>query len=125
MRREVMRRVRWGNVGVAGGTLLCLAAVILWPRLSPAGPRLPSDAARYACSDALGGGARTDASAGGTGAAAPRARAAAFRARAAAFRARAAAFGARAAAFGARAAAFGARAAAFGARAAAFRAGAA
>src|SRR4051812_14785049 len=46
MRRELLRRVRWGTVGLACGALLCLVAVIAWPRLVPAGPRLPADAAR-------------------------------------------------------------------------------
>src|SRR3954471_22930828 len=43
MRSNLLRRVRWGNVGAAGGTLLCLTAVVLWPRLAPPGPSLPSD----------------------------------------------------------------------------------
>ena len=45
MRRDVLRRVRWGNLTVACGALLCLGAVVAWPRLGPSAPRLPPDAA--------------------------------------------------------------------------------
>src|SRR3954454_24315726 len=46
MARDVLRRVRWGNVPIALATLICLGAVVGWPRLSPPGPQLPADAAR-------------------------------------------------------------------------------
>src|SRR3954466_12011711 len=60
MRRDVLGRVRWGNVGLACGALVCLAAVIAWPRLVAAGPRLPADAARPLVAEGPG------AAAGGT-----------------------------------------------------------
>src|SRR3954451_11046210 len=60
MRRELLVRVRWGNVGLACGALVCLAAVIAWPRLVAAGPRLPADAARPLVAEG------PDAAAGGT-----------------------------------------------------------
>src|SRR4051794_27437830 len=54
MARDVLRRVRWGNVAIALGTLICLGAVVGWPRLSPPGPQLPADTARPVVTPAPG-----------------------------------------------------------------------
>ncbi len=45
MRTDVLRRVRWGNVALAAAAATVLAAVVAWPRLAPAPPALPPDAA--------------------------------------------------------------------------------
>src|SRR3954468_16099038 len=39
-------RVRWGNVGRAVVVVGVLALAVLWPRLQPPAPRLPSDVGR-------------------------------------------------------------------------------
>jgi hypothetical protein len=41
MASDLVRRVRWRNVGRAVGAVVVVAAVIAWPRLSPPEPRLP------------------------------------------------------------------------------------
>jgi serine/threonine-protein kinase len=38
---ELLRRVRWGNVGRALGALVLVAAVVAWPRLTAPAPRVP------------------------------------------------------------------------------------
>ena len=43
---DVLRRIRWGNVGRLAGALAVLAAVAAWPRLAPPGPALPGEVAR-------------------------------------------------------------------------------
>jgi hypothetical protein len=57
MRRDVLRRVRWGNVALAATVITILAAVVAWPRLAPAPPALPPDTARPLVSDEPAGGA--------------------------------------------------------------------
>ena len=44
MGSDVLRRVRWRNVGRACGAVLVVAALVAWPRLDPAAPRLPDPA---------------------------------------------------------------------------------
>src|SRR5262245_40022566 len=46
MGRDVLRRVRWGNVALAAAVVAALATVIAWPRLAPAPPGLPGDSAQ-------------------------------------------------------------------------------
>jgi len=46
MGSELLRRVRWSNVGRACGVLLVVAAVVAWPRLNSSAPRLPDPAGR-------------------------------------------------------------------------------
>jgi hypothetical protein len=41
-----LRRVRWGNVALAGALLTALAAVVVWPLVTSAPPALPPDTAR-------------------------------------------------------------------------------
>ena len=43
---DVLRRIRWGNVGRLAGAATLLAAVVAWPRLAPPDPALPGNAAR-------------------------------------------------------------------------------
>jgi hypothetical protein len=38
---DVVRRVRWGNVGRAVGAVALVAAVVAWPRLAAAPARVP------------------------------------------------------------------------------------
>jgi hypothetical protein len=45
MQRELVRRVRWGNLGRAAAVVAVVGAVVAWPRLGPAPPRVPSGAA--------------------------------------------------------------------------------
>jgi len=45
MQRDLLRRVRWGNVGRAVAVVAAVAAIVAWPRLEPAPPRLPPDRA--------------------------------------------------------------------------------
>jgi hypothetical protein len=42
---DVLRRIRWGNVALAVAVAAALFAVLAWPRLAPAPPGLPPDAA--------------------------------------------------------------------------------
>jgi hypothetical protein len=46
MRRDVLGRVRWGNVALVATVLAALAVVVAWPRLAPAPPSLPPDTPR-------------------------------------------------------------------------------
>src|SRR3954469_25730359 len=46
MRHDLIRRVRWGNVALAGAALLAVVCVVAWPLLSTPAPGLPPDAAR-------------------------------------------------------------------------------
>src|SRR3954469_13524663 len=39
---ELLRRVRWGNVGRAAAAVLALGVVIAWPRLASDAPRVPA-----------------------------------------------------------------------------------
>src|SRR4051794_41547987 len=39
---DVLRRVRWENVGRAAAAVLALGVVIAWPRLAPDAPRVPA-----------------------------------------------------------------------------------
>jgi hypothetical protein len=39
---DVLRRVRWGNVGRAATVVLALTVVIAWPRLASDAPRVPA-----------------------------------------------------------------------------------
>lgn len=55
MRRDMLRRVRWGNLTVACGALLCVGAVAAWPRLGPTAPRLPPDTAKPLAAGGAGG----------------------------------------------------------------------
>ncbi|HET9738893.1 MAG TPA: hypothetical protein VFP78_12320 [Solirubrobacteraceae bacterium] len=43
---ELLRRIRWGNVGKLAGALAVIAAVAAWPLLAPPEPALPGDAPR-------------------------------------------------------------------------------
>jgi hypothetical protein len=43
---DVLRRIRWGNVGRLAGAAALLAAVVAWPRLAPPDPAMPGNAAR-------------------------------------------------------------------------------
>jgi hypothetical protein len=45
MQRELVRRVRWDNVGRAAAAVAVGVAVVAWPRLGPTPPRVPSGAA--------------------------------------------------------------------------------
>jgi hypothetical protein len=56
MRRDVLRRVRWGNVALAATVIAVLAAVVAWPRLASAPPALPPDTARPLVRDEPAGG---------------------------------------------------------------------
>ena len=40
---DLLRRIRWGNVGRVVATLAVLAAVAAWPRLTPPEPALPGE----------------------------------------------------------------------------------
>jgi hypothetical protein len=46
MGSELLRRVRWRNVGRACGVVLVVAAVVAWPRLNSSAPRVPDPAGR-------------------------------------------------------------------------------
>ena len=46
MGSDLLRRVRWGNVGLACAVLAALATVVAWPALTTTTPALPSDTAR-------------------------------------------------------------------------------
>src|SRR4051812_523264 len=46
MGRDVLRRVRWGNVALAAAVVAALVAVVAWPRLTAPAPALPGDAAQ-------------------------------------------------------------------------------
>src|SRR3954447_14579721 len=46
MERDLLRRVRWRNLGRASGLLAVGALVVAWPRLQTAPPQLPVDGAR-------------------------------------------------------------------------------
>jgi hypothetical protein len=46
MRRDVLRRVRWGNVALAAAVLAALVIVVVWPLVTDSTPMLPPDAAR-------------------------------------------------------------------------------
>src|SRR4051812_16433536 len=73
MRRDVLRRVRWGNLALACTVLIALVIVVVWPLVSSTPPQLPPDAARpliAAASPAITGEASRDAPSRG-----PRARA--------------------------------------------------
>jgi hypothetical protein len=52
MRRDVLRRVRWGNVALAAAIALALATIIAWPLIAAPSPRLPPDTARPLVSEA-------------------------------------------------------------------------
>src|SRR5688500_10375276 len=54
---DLLRRIRWGNVGRLAGALAVAAAVAAWPRLAPPQPALPDEVARPL--DGLGGAAPT------------------------------------------------------------------
>jgi hypothetical protein len=43
---DLLRRIRWGNVGRLAGALAVIAAVAAWPRLAPPQPALPDEVAR-------------------------------------------------------------------------------
>ena len=43
---DLLRRIRWGNVGRLAGAAALVAAVVAWPRLAPPEPALPERAAR-------------------------------------------------------------------------------
>ena len=67
MRRDVVRRVRWGNVALACAVLAALGAVVAWPLVSAPPPRLPPDTPRplVAGEPAPTGGARSGGAASG------------------------------------------------------------
>src|SRR3954463_2728389 len=46
MGRDVLRRVRWGNVALAAAVVAALVAVVAWPRLTAPAPALPGDSAQ-------------------------------------------------------------------------------
>jgi hypothetical protein len=46
MASDLLRRVRWRNVGRAVGAVVLIVAVVAWPRLSPPAPRLPDSVDR-------------------------------------------------------------------------------
>jgi len=46
MRRDVLRRVRWANVSLAGAVLVALTTIVVWPLVSASPPTLPPDTAR-------------------------------------------------------------------------------
>src|SRR3954471_23835547 len=46
MRRDVLQRVRWGNLALACTVLIALVIVVIWPLVSSAPPQLPPDAPR-------------------------------------------------------------------------------
>jgi hypothetical protein len=46
MGSDLLRRIRWGNVGRLVGALAVIAAVAAWPRLAPPQPALPDEVAR-------------------------------------------------------------------------------
>ena len=46
MRRDVVRRVRWGNVALACAILTALVGVVVWPLVTSAPPALPPDTSR-------------------------------------------------------------------------------
>ena len=42
MERDLLCRLRWGNVARAGAVVAVVGAVVAWPRLAPPAPRVPS-----------------------------------------------------------------------------------
>src|SRR3954465_296949 len=46
MRRDVLRRVRWGNVALACTVLIALVPLVDWPLVSSSAPDLPPDTPR-------------------------------------------------------------------------------
>jgi hypothetical protein len=46
MGSELLRRVRWRNVGRVCGVVLVVATVVAWPRLNSSAPRVPDPAGR-------------------------------------------------------------------------------
>jgi len=52
MGRDVLRRVRWGNVALAAAVAAALAAAVAWPRLAGSPPALPRDSATPLVKDA-------------------------------------------------------------------------
>jgi len=45
MGRDVLRRVRWGNVALAAAVAAALVLAVAWPRIAGSPPPLPRDAA--------------------------------------------------------------------------------
>jgi hypothetical protein len=43
---DLLRRIRWGNVGRLAGAVAVIGAVAAWPLLAPPKPTLPGEAAR-------------------------------------------------------------------------------
>jgi hypothetical protein len=43
---DLLRRIRWGNVGRLAGAVAVIGAVAAWPLLAPPKPALPGEAAR-------------------------------------------------------------------------------
>src|SRR5262245_15797432 len=54
MERDLLRRVRWGNLGRVAGLAVVVVLVVAWPRLEPAPPKLPGDGARPVVVDGRG-----------------------------------------------------------------------
>ena len=45
MGRDVLRRVRWGNVALAAAVAAALVVAVAWPRIAASPPALPRDTA--------------------------------------------------------------------------------